>query len=81
MPFFRVGVHRNASAVVANAHRTIVMDDHIDPVAIPRQGLVDGVIHHLEHHVVQAGAVIGVADIHARTLTDGIQAFQNLDVA
>jgi hypothetical protein len=29
--------------------------------------------------VVQAGAVVGVADIHAGTLADSIQSFENLD--
>jgi hypothetical protein len=32
------------------------------------QRLVDGVVDHLVDHVVQAGAVIGVADIHAGRL-------------
>ncbi len=43
------------------------------------QRLVDGVVHHLVDHVVQAGAVIGVADIHARPLAHGVEAFQHLD--
>ncbi len=43
------------------------------------QRLVDGVVHHLEHHVVQSTAVVGVTDIHAWTLADSIQALQNLD--
>ena len=45
-----------------------------------RQGLINGVVHHLEDHVVQAGAVIGIADVHAWTFTDRIQAFENLDI-
>ena len=43
--------------------------------------LVDSVVDHLEHHVMQAGAVIGVADIHAGPETHGVQAFQHLDGA
>ena len=43
------------------------------------QRLVDGVVDHLVDHVMQARAVVGVADIHARTLADGIQPLQNLD--
>ena len=43
------------------------------------QRLVDGVVDHLVDHVVQARAVVGVADIHARPLADGIQALENLD--
>jgi hypothetical protein len=37
--------------------------------------LVDRVIQDLEDHVVQTGAVIGVADVHSRALADGIEAF------
>ena len=43
------------------------------------QRLVDGVVDHLVDHVVEAGAVIGVADIHARPLAHGVQAAQHLD--
>ena len=33
----------------------------------------------LEHHVVQAGPVIGVADIHAGALAHRVEAAQHLD--
>jgi hypothetical protein len=43
------------------------------------QRLVDGVVDDLVDHVVQARAVVGVADIHARALADGVEALQHLD--
>ena len=43
------------------------------------QRLVDAVVDDLVHHVVQARAIVGVADIHARTLADSLQALENLD--
>ena len=43
------------------------------------QRLVDRVVDDLVDHVMQAGAVIGVADIHAGTLADRVEAFQNPD--
>src|SRR3546814_14584640 len=43
------------------------------------QRLVYGIVADLEHHMVQAGAVVGVADIHAGPLAHGIQPFQDLD--
>ena len=46
---------------------------------MPGQRLVDGVVDDLVDHVVQAGAVIGVADIHARPLAHRIEALQDLD--
>ena len=41
------------------------------------QRLVDGVVDDFIDHVMQARAVIGVADIHARALAHGVEAFQN----
>ena len=59
---------------------SLVDGDH-DAVAIAGQRLVDGVVDDLEHHVVQAGAVIGIADVHAGALAHRIQALQHLDFA
>ena len=55
------------------------MDGDDDVVAVAGQGLVDGVVDDLEDHVVQAGAVGGVADVHAGPLAHGLQAFELLD--
>ncbi|MCY1515125.1 hypothetical protein D9M68_497010 [compost metagenome] len=78
-PFFLVDVHRNAAAVVAHGDRLVGMDGDADLAAVAGECLVDGVVDDLEHHVVQTGTVIGVADVHARALAYGIQAFQHLD--
>ena len=48
-------------------------------VAVARERLVDRVVEHLEHHVVEAGAVGGVADVHAGTLAHRVEALQDLD--
>ena len=45
---------------------------------IAGQRFVDRVVHHLEHHVVQAGAVGGVADVHAGALAHRFKAFRTL---
>src|SRR5207247_135733 len=37
------------------------------------------VVDHLVDHVMEAGAVVGIADIHARPLADRIEAFEDLD--
>jgi hypothetical protein len=52
---------------------------HRDDVGMARKRLVDGVVDHLIDHVMQARAVVGVADIHAGALAHRIQAFENLD--
>ena len=43
------------------------------------ESLVDRVIRYFEHHMMQAAAVIGVADIHAGAFANRIQALENLD--
>ncbi len=78
--FLRVDVHGDATAVVLDRDGPVRMDGDGDFRAIIGQGLVDGIIHHLEHHVVQAGTVIGVADVHTRAFANRIQPFQYLDI-
>jgi hypothetical protein len=36
------------------------------------EGLIDRVIDNLKYHVMQPSAIIGVADIHSRPLSDGL---------
>ena len=78
-PFALVDVGRDAAAVVA--HRAgavrIERDHHLLGVAGER--LVDGVVDHLVDHVVEARAVIGVADIHAGPLAHRVEALEDLD--
>jgi hypothetical protein len=71
----------DAAAVVDDADAVVAVDGDDDVVAVAGQRLVDGVVDHLEHQVVQAGAVGGVADVHARALAHRFQAFQDLDAA
>ena len=75
--FFLVDVDRNAAAVVGHRTRAVVVQGDGDGVAMAGQGFVDGVIDYLEHHVVQAGAVMDVADVHAGPLAHGFQATED----
>ena len=72
---------RNAAAVVDDADRVVAVDRDDDVVAVAGQRLVDRVVDHLEHQVVQAGAVGRVADVHAGALAHRLQAFEDLDRA
>ena len=76
---FLVHADRNAAAVVANGGRTVGIEDNLGFVAITGQSFVNGVVQHFVNHVVEAGTVIGVANIHARTFPYGVKTFQNLD--
>ena len=41
--------------------------------------LVDRIVRDLEHHVVEARAVVGVADVHAGPLAHRVEALEDLD--
>src|SRR5690606_22883486 len=76
---FFMHVGRNTAAVVRHTDGLVAVDHHLDAVAVASQCLVDAVVDQLEHHVVQARAIVGIADVHTRTFADGIQALQDLD--
>ena len=73
-PFFRVHIDRDTAAVIENRHGFIGVDGDRDDAAMAGQSLVDRVIDDLENHVMQPGAVIGVADVHSRAFSDGLEA-------
>ncbi len=54
------------------------MDGDNDIFAVTRERFVDSVIHNLEYHVVQTGAVIRVADIHTGRLRTASSPFRTL---
>ena len=77
--FALVNVDRNAAAVIAHGHRAVGIEDDFDRGGVAGERFVDGVVDDLIDHVVQAGTVIGVADIHARPLAHGIEPLQHPD--
>ena len=77
--FFGMDRNRDTAAVVLHGYRTIGVERHSDAVTVAGQGFIDGIVHHLENHVMEAGAVIGIADIHPRPLAHGIESLQDLD--
>src|SRR6185503_16401890 len=77
--FGGMDIGRYAAAVVADRAGAIGIERDGHAVAIAGERLVDGVVDNLVNHVMEARAVIGVADIHAGTLAHGVETFQNLD--
>ncbi len=67
----------DSTPVIRHGHRLVGVDDDLDPGAESGEGLVDGVVDDLEHHVVQTGAVIGVADVHPGPLAHRVKALEN----
>ena len=78
-PLLLVDVGGDAAAVIGHRHRAVGVEGTGDDVGMARQRLVDGVVHHLVDHVMQARPVIGVADIHAGPLAHGIQPLEHAD--
>ena len=74
-----VDAGRDAAAVVAHGAGAVGVERDDDLVGEAGQRLVDGVVDDLVDHVVQAGAVVGVADVHAGALAHRVQALQHLD--
>src|SRR5476649_159502 len=68
--FLGVDIHGNTAAVVEYGDRFIGVDGHDDAIAMAGQRLVNGVIHNLENHVMQAAAVVSVPDVHTRAFSD-----------
>ena len=76
--FFRVDAGGHTAPVVCHADGIVGMDGYGDFVAMSGERFVNGVVEHLEHHVVQAAAVLRVADIHTGAFAYRFQAFQHL---
>jgi len=77
--FLGVDVGRDAAAVVAHGDAAVAVQHQVAACRVPRLRLVHRVVDDLERHVMQAGAIIGVADIHARSLAHGFEAAEDGD--
>ena len=77
--FFVVDAGGDAAAVVGDGAGAVGVQRRGDQRGVAGQRLVDRVVDDLVNHVVQAGAVVGVADIHARPLAHGVEPPQHLD--
>ena len=76
---FGVDSGRDATAVVLDRDRTVRVQLDQDAVAMAGQRFVDRIVADLEHHVVKAGAVVGIANVHAGPFAHGIEALEDLD--
>ncbi len=76
----RLGVDRDAAALVEDLDGAVGVQDHLDAVPRAGQGLVDRVVDDLPEAVHEALAVAR-ADIHAGALADRLEPLQDLQVA
>ena len=75
----RVNIGGNPAAVVGDTASTIRLQTDHDVGAMPSKGLIDRVVHHLIHKVMQTPRS-GAADVHPRALAHRFKTFQNLDL-
>ncbi len=76
----RVHARGNAAAVVLDRETAVEVDGDVHLRTEAAEMLVDRVVDDLPDEVVEAGAVVHVADVHARTLAHGLEAFEDGDV-
>ncbi len=75
--FLLMDIGRDAAAVVAHGDAAVAVQGQFDMGGKAGLDLVHRVVDDLERHVMQAGAVIGVPDIHPRAAAHGIEAFED----
>ncbi len=75
----RVLVDGDAAAVVDDAHGAIGEDRDLDAIAVPGECLINGVVDDLVDEVVKT-ARTGRADVHAGSLADRLESFEDLDL-
>ncbi len=77
--FLGMHVDRDPTAVVADGNAVVGMDFHHDFSRMTGQRLINAIVHDFVDHVVQARAIVGVADIHAGALANRLQPLENFD--
>ena len=77
--FFGMNVSWNATTIVGDGARAIGIQRDGDERRMSGQSFVNRIIDDFIDHVVQARAVIRIADIHAGALTHGVKTTQDLD--
>ena len=73
-------VHRDSTAVVADLRPAIREQADRNFRAVSGQGFVDGVVDNLVDQVMQAGAIVRVADIHAWQFANRLAVLQHFDL-
>ena len=76
---FGVRIDGNAAAIIGDGDIALRVNHDLDPVRPAGNGLVHRVVEDFREQVV-IGALVRAANIHARTSSDGLQAFEDLDV-
>ena len=77
--FTFVDVGWNAAAVVTDGAGTVRIEYDRHFLGETGERFVDSVVDDLIDHVMQAGAIVGIADIHSGPFANGIEPLEHLD--
>ena len=77
-PFLLVHIGRNTAPVVLNGDRVVLVDENVDAGTVPGQRLVDRVVDHFVHQMVQPPDS-DVPDIHRGALAHRLEALEHLN--
>src|SRR6266481_6718397 len=72
-------VYRDPSAIIHDLDRVVDVDRHIDLRRVSREGFVDRVVDYFVNEVVESSRGRR-PDVHAGTLPDRLETFENLDL-
>ena len=72
---FLMDIDRNATTIIGNRNGFIDMDNDFNFRTKSRQGLIDGIVHDFEYHMMQTGPIISVSYIHPWAFSNGIESF------
>jgi hypothetical protein len=76
---FGVNARRDAATVVLHGDGSVEVDRHVELGAEPREVLVYAVVDDLPNEVVQARAVVHIADVHARPFANCLEPLEDRD--
>ena len=71
-------IGRNTTSVINDGDGLIAIDGDVNVISITRQGFIDRIIDDLKDKVMKSCSVRRIADVHAGTLADMLQTFENL---
>ena len=72
-------IRRDAAAVITHKRGAVFSENNRDLVAMPCQGLIHGIVHHLVDEMVEP-ARTGGPDIHSRALAHRFKSFKDLNL-
>ena len=67
------------AAVIRDRHGVVRMDDDLGVVVVPGEGLIDSIVDHLEHEMVETSRA-GRADVHPGPEPDRLETLEDGDV-